>query len=80
MGIKKFIKDVQDMFNLELSKKESKKKNLKELVKKLEIKKFKLEKKINSKKYKNARDILKEDYEIIILQIKKATKILKKID
>ncbi len=80
MGIKKFIKDVQDMFNLELSKKESKKKNLKELVKKLEVKKFKLEKKINSKKYKNVRDILKEDHEIIILQIKKATKILKKID
>jgi gamma-glutamyl phosphate reductase len=68
MGIKKFIKSVTQSLDVEQVKKSSKKKSLKNLIKKLEEKRVQI---VNDNK--------KDELEIIDLHIKKGKKILEKL-
>jgi hypothetical protein len=68
MGIKKFIKSVTQFLNVEKVKKSSKKKSLKNFIKKLEEKRIQI---VNDNK--------KDELEIIDLHIKKGKKILEKL-
>jgi hypothetical protein len=80
MGVKKFIRDIANSLGLNNIVLSSKKKSLKELIKKL--KKRRLE------NFASLREVsdhinymeLQEEVDIISLQIKKAEKILKKLD
>jgi len=80
MGIKKFIKSVKDAFDIKLSKKESKRGKIKELIKELRTKRKEIKEKIQNKKFKNKLEDLEEDYAIIKLQIKKSKKILRNLN
>jgi hypothetical protein len=68
MAIKKFIKSVTQSLDVEKVKKSSKKKSLKNLIKKLEEKRVQI---VNDNK--------KDELEIIDLHIKKGKKILEKL-
>ncbi len=79
MGIKKFIKNVKNYFKEEDVHVKKKRKSLIELLDKLNIKQKKLEKKLSKKQSAANKKDFQEDHAIILLQIKKANKILKKL-
>jgi len=76
MGIKKFITSVQSSLGLKDNKKVSKKKALKDLLKKLKIKKISVMKSLRGSLGKKEKKELQEDLDILSLQIKKAEKLL----
>jgi len=80
MGVKKFIGLVTETLGLDAIKKASKKKSIKNLLKKLRNKKGKINKRLKVKIDKKKREDLKEEKEIILLQIKKGEGILKKLN
>ena len=76
MGLKKFIKSVQSTLGLEEFSEEGKKKALKVLLKKLNNRKKSINAALKSTKSKKEENELKEELEIVKLQIKKGKKIL----
>jgi len=76
MGIKKFIKKVQSTLGLTDYEVESKKKALKDLVKKLNGRKKSINKSLESDMKKKEKKELEEELEIVTCQIKKGKKIL----
>ena len=76
MGIKKFIKSVQSTLGLEDYKKESKKKSLKDLLKKLNKRKKSIMASLKATEDKKEIKGLEEELDIVTLQIKKGKKIL----
>jgi len=80
MGIKKFIKSVQNLFDINVSKKEGKKAKIKALLRELKTKKREVKMEITKTTSKNKLKNLLEDYEIVTLQIKKSKKILRNLD
>ncbi len=76
MGIKKFITSVQSSLGLKDKKKISKKKALKDLLKKLKIRKITVMKSLKGSLGKKEKKELQEDLDIISLQIKKGDKLL----
>ncbi len=79
MGIKKFITKVTESLGLEIMESTTKKKSLKQLLKKLNIKKSNIEKNIKDNTSKQKKKELEEEYKIISIQIKKGEKILQKL-
>ncbi len=79
MGLKKFIKSVQSTLGLEDFNQEGKKKSLKELLKKLNHRKKSIIILLKAPLGKKEESELKEELEIISLQIKKGKKILYKL-
>lgn len=80
MSIQKFIESVKKSLNLDKFEQTGKKKAIKRLLKKLEERKEILSKVPKKKLDKKERRELKEELEIISLQIKKGKKILKTLD
>ena len=76
MGIKKFIKKVKQTLELDDYVIEGKKKSLKDLLKKLNERKKSINKSLESSPGKKETKELKEELEIVSLQIKKGKKIL----
>ena len=79
MGIKKFIKSVKSTLGLKDFNQEGKKKALKALLKKLNSRKKSLVASLETPMSKKEENELKEELEIITLQIKKGKKILYKL-
>lgn len=85
MGVAKFINSVKESLGLDEFKKKGKKKSIKTLLKKLDLRKEKIEKKLSvkvDKKDKNALKAVKElneELAIVSVQIKKGNKILDKL-
>ncbi len=79
MGIKKFMKSVQSTLGLKDLKEESKKKSLKDLLKKLNKRKKSIIAQLKTPLDKKEEIELKEELEIVSLQIKKGKKILYKL-
>ena len=80
MGIKKFINTVTKSLGLEVTETTKKKKALKMLIKKMSSKKSELKKALKQEIEKTQKKELQEDYEIICIQLKKGTKLLKKLN
>ncbi len=76
MGLKKFIKKVKHTLGLNDYAVEGKKKSLKDLLKKLNKRKRSINKALKSPLDKKEKKELKEELEIVSLQIKKGKKIL----
>ena len=76
MGIKKFIKKVKHTLGLNDYAVEGKKKSLKDLLKKLNERKRIINKELKKPLDKKEKKELKEELEIVSLQIKKGKKIL----
>jgi len=76
MGIKKFIKKVKSTLGLTDYEVESKKKALKDLLKKLNGRKKSIHKSLESDIKKKEKKELEEELEIVTCQIKKGKKIL----
>ncbi len=79
MGIKKFIENVKEVLGLEDPQKATKKKSIKNLLKKLNKRKEEAEKLLNSKLNKKDKKELVEEIDIIVCQIRKGEKILAKL-
>ncbi len=79
MGIKKFIKNAQQTLGLNDYKIEGKKKSLKDLLKKLNVRKRSINKSIESSLGKKEKKELVEELEIVTCLIKKGKKILHKL-
>ena len=79
MGIKKFIKSVQSTLGLEEFNEEGKKKAIKALLKKLGSRKKSINAALKAAKSKKEENELKEELEIVKVQIKKGKKILYKL-
>ena len=77
MGIKKFITSIQSSLSLKENRKMSKKKALKDLLKKLHIRKKFVMKSLEGSLGKKEKKEMEEDLDIISLQIKKGEKLLK---
>jgi hypothetical protein len=75
MGIKKFIKKVKSTLGLDDYEIEGKKKSLKDLIKKLNVRKKDIKKSLESANKKDKKE-LNEELEIVVCQIKKGKKIL----
>ena len=80
MGVKKFIELVKETLGLDEMKKLSKKKSVKNLLKKLNSKKDAIEKSLKAKLDKKKKKELNEERDIILFQIKKGEVILKKLN
>ncbi|MCK5293636.1 MAG: hypothetical protein KAJ49_03210 [Arcobacteraceae bacterium] len=80
MGIKKFMENAKEKLGLIGSQKETKKKSLKNLLKKLNKKKENTEKLLQTKIEKKERKIAEEEFQIIVCQIKHGNKILEKLN
>lgn len=80
MGVKKFIQNVTKSLGLERLEKSSKKKSIKNLLKKLNTKKETLEKSLQKESDKKVKKVLSEEREIILCQIKKGEKTLNKLN
>ena len=80
MGVKKFIKSVTEFLDLDYSKKLSKKKSVKILLKKLDSKKDAINKSLIEKIDKKRKKELLEEKDIVLCQIEKGEKILKKLN
>ena len=76
MGIKKFIKSVKYTLGLNDYKIEGKKKALKDLLRKLNERKKVLKKSLNKSLNNKKEKALKEEFDIVCLQIKKGKKML----
>lgn len=79
MGFKKFIKKVKHTLGLNDYAVEGKKKSLKALLKKLNERKRNINKSLKNTLGKKEKKELKEELEIVSLQIKKGKKILHKL-
>lgn len=79
MGIKKFINKVKHTLGLNDYETEGKKKSLKDLLKKLNLRKSQLKKERQGHFGKKEKKELEEELEIVSLQIKKGKKILHKL-
>jgi len=79
MGIKKFIQSVKESLGLDEFKKSSKKKSIKKLLKRLNQKQDETKELLKTKLGKKKRKIVEEEMEILLMQIKKGDKILKKL-
>ena len=80
MGIKKFINSVKESLGLDEFEKAGKKKSIKRLLEKLRSRKEILNKVPKKKLDKKELKELKEELEIITLQIKKGEKILNEVN
>lgn len=80
MGVKKFIETVKEFLELNGFKRAGKKQSIKKLLKKLNLKKEKIEKALTKKVDKKEKKAMEEELEIICFQIKKGKKILDKLD
>ena len=80
MGIKKFMENVKESLGLEASKKETKKKSLKNLIKKLNQKKETTEKLLKTKLAKKNKKETEEELKIIICQINNGKIVLQKLN
>ncbi len=80
MSITKFIESVKASLGLNEFEMSGKKKSVKNLLKKLHVKKEKIEKSLEKKLDKKNKKELKEELDIISLQIKKGKKILDKLN
>ena len=79
MGVEKFIEKAKEFLGLDKIGKEGKKKDIKGLLSKLRDKKKDIKKELKENPIKKRKRELEEEYEIIILQIKKGEKLLSKI-
>jgi len=80
MGIKKFIESVKELLGLDEFEKTEKKKSIKRLLEKLRSRQEILNNTPKKKLDKKERKELKEELNIITLQIKKGEKILNKLN
>lgn len=80
MGIKKFIDSVQDFLGLDDFGEQGKKKSIKSLLKKLEKREKDIKKKLDKNTNKDEKSQLKEELEIVSVQIKKGKKYLEKLE
>jgi len=80
MSIKKFIESVKESLNLDEFEKTGKKKSIKRLLEKLKTRKEILDKVPKKKLDKKELKELKEELDIISLQIKKGEKILDELN
>jgi len=80
MGFKKFISNVKEILELDEFENEGKKKSVKRLLKKLRSRKGELEKVPMKERDKKVQKALKEELNIITLQIKKGEKILETLN
>jgi hypothetical protein len=80
MGIKKFIESVKELLGLDEFEKTGKKKSIKRLLEKLRSRQEILNNTPKKKLDKKERKELKEELNIITLQIKKGEKILNKLN
>ena len=80
MGLKTLLVKVQKSLGLRISKKETKKESVIHLIDKLVKKLKKTKRKLKKVSNKQDREILVEKKALIKLQLKKATKVLKKLD
>lgn len=80
MGVKKFIELVTETLGLDDMKKLSKKKSVKNLLKKLHSKIDVIDKALKAKSDKKKKKELNEERDIILFQIKKGESILKKLN
>ena len=80
MGAKKFITKVTEFLGLEVMEISKKKKTLKELIKNLENKKSQLNKSLHKKINKKRKKVLEEEYEIVLIHLKKGHKLLQKLN
>lgn len=80
MSIKKFINTVKESLGLEVKDSTKKKKALRKLIKKMSSKKSELKKALKKKLEKPEQEELQEEYEIVCIQLKKGTKLLKKLN
>ncbi len=76
MSLKKFIKGVKTSLGLGDYKIEGKKKSVKDLLKKLNKRQESLKKRLKGSLEKKEKKVLKEELEIISLQIKKGKEVL----
>lgn len=79
MGVKKFIKGVKKFLNLGDLEVEGKKKSVKELLKQLNKRKRGIKKQLDSNIEKKEKKELKEEFEILTVEIKKGKAILYKL-
>lgn len=79
MGIKKFITTVTESLGLEVMETTKKKKALKILIKSLESKKSELKKSLSKKSEKKHKKEIQEEYEIVVIHLKKGIKLLQKL-
>lgn len=79
MGTKKFIELVTETLGLDDLKKSSKKKSIKNLLKKLNSKKDVIDKALKAKLDKKKKKDLNEERDIVLCQIKKGEAIFKKL-
>jgi len=80
MKIKKFIAEALDKIGVKIDSDLSKKKALKELIKKLENKEDKHQKSLEKKPIKSKKKEIKNELSIIEVQKRKAKKLLNKLD
>lgn len=80
MGIKKFIDNVIELLDLEEFEKSGKRKSVKRLLEKLKARKEILGKKLKRKINKKEKKEGKEELAIVTVQIKKAEKILDRLN
>ncbi len=80
MKIKSFIEDVCETLGIDVFKKSTKKKSIKNLIKKLENKKNELIESHKKKSDKKKRKEINQEIDIIEIQIKKAQKVLDKLN
>ncbi|MDD2790217.1 MAG: hypothetical protein PHU40_06055 [Sulfurimonas sp.] len=79
MGVKKFIKTVTKFLKLGEFKDEGKKKSVKELLKKLNKRKRVIKKRLESDLEKKEKKELREEFEIVSVEIKNGKAILFKL-
>lgn len=80
MGFKKFFESVKETLGLKNSENESKKKSIKNLLKKLNSKKNNVEKSLKKKVSKKDKVELVEELKIINCHIKNGKKVLQKLE
>jgi len=80
MGIKKFIKSVVSFLKIENFATSSKKKSMKNLLKKLKDRRLKIYKSLKMEEEESKKVQLQEELDIISMQIKKGKKILNKLN
>lgn len=76
MGAKKFITKLTEFLGLEVMESTKKKKTLKKIIRNLENKKIQIHKSLDKKINKKRRKLLKEEYEIVSIHLKKGKKLL----
>ncbi len=79
MGIKKFIKDVQEFLDLDDFSETKKKKALKKLLKKLDKRKNEVKNRLTTELTDSLREETQEELKLIKYQIKKGKKLLDKL-